>query len=87
VFFPKLVAGTVDIILETSHGLLIVTNIKDPPPPKGCHFDVVGRSKTPHNPESDFGRSISIPPKPVRPRMREEAENNPKKRELRYKFR
>jgi hypothetical protein len=29
---------------------------------------------------------LAGPPKPVRSRMREEAKNNPRRRELRYKF-
>jgi hypothetical protein len=56
--------------------------------PKGYHLDVVRGPSTPHDPESDVGGSklLAGPPKPVRSRRREEAKNNPRRRELRYKF-
>jgi hypothetical protein len=53
---------------------------------KGCHLDVVRGPSTPHDTESDAGRELKLlagPPKPVRSRMREEAKNNPRRRELR----
>jgi hypothetical protein len=65
--------------------------MKNPPVPigslsKGCHLDVVRGPSTPHDPESDVGGSVSSwqgHPKPVWSRMREEAKNNPRRRELR----
>jgi hypothetical protein len=52
---------------------------------KGCHLDVVRGPSTPHDPESDAVGSLSSwqPHKPVRSRMKEEAKNNPRRRELR----
>jgi hypothetical protein len=49
--------------------------------PKGYHLDVVGGPSTPYDPKSDAGGSLNS--WQTHPRRREEAKNNPRRRELR----